>query len=158
MRWPIQFRIGGHPTTPPTPPSPDRPTTVIGFLSDLSRSPQQALTFVLMIGGISFIVTVCLIGALLAVSYAAKGTKGIPLHYIWPIGVGGATVVTFVTTLVTTWIRRSVRASRADAADDRTQDDKRLGIETPTQCPQPPHQHLLLQPTTLAAVFLGPRG
>lgn len=158
MRWPIQFRLRGDRSAPPAQLSPDRPTTVIGLLSDLTRNPQQAITFVLMVGGISFILTFCLIGALLAVSYAAKGTKGIPLHYIWPIGVGSATVVTFVTTLVTAWIRRSVRASRADAADDHTQDGMRLGIGTPAQYPQPPHQHLLLQPTTLAAVFPGPRG
>jgi len=124
MRWPIEVRLGGGPPAPLAQLSPERPSTTIGFFSDLSRNPKQAFTFVMTIGGIMFIATLCIIGVFLAVYFAAKGTKGVPPHYILPIGISGASLLTLVTTLTATWIRRLAKASRADAASDRTQDGK----------------------------------
>jgi hypothetical protein len=111
MRWPIHITFGGGPAVPPEPAlpipaRPDRPSTVIGFLWDLSLNPKQAFVFVIMIGAIAVIVTACIVGASYGVAAAAKGVKGVPLRYIWSLGLPAASLVTLVTTMVRRWIRR----------------------------------------------------
>ena len=158
MRWPLKISHGGDTPPPPAQLPADRPSTVTGFLSDLSRNPNQAFTFVMTVGAISLIATICFVGAFLAIAFADRGTKGVPLHYILPIGISGASLLTLATTLITAWIRRLARGSQGDAASDHTQDGKRLGVETRAQCLQSQRQRLWLRPTTLAAAILGPRG
>lgn len=131
MRWPIEFRLGSSPSLPPAPNSPvrpsipdpsDRPSTIIGFFSDLSKNPKQAFTFVLTVAGIIGVATLCFAGACFAVTEAAKGIKGVPLQVILPVGVSGASLLALATTLVAGWIRRLLKASRADAASGHKQD------------------------------------
>jgi MFS family permease len=125
MRWPIELRLGGSPppATPPVALPQDRPSSVVGFLSDLSRNPKEAFTFVMIIGGILVITALCFTGVCVAVITAARGIKGIPLRYILSVGISGASLLTLAASLITRWIRRSVRASRANGATERTQGD-----------------------------------
>jgi hypothetical protein len=125
MWSPFEVRLGGKP--PPSAPPPDRPANVIGLFSDLSKNPKQAVTFVLMIGGILFIGTVCFAGVCVAVVEAAKGVKGVPLRSIASVGVSGASLLTLITTLLTGWIRRrrsrrSVKPAQADGGGGRRRD------------------------------------
>jgi uncharacterized membrane protein YdcZ (DUF606 family) len=110
-------------TTPLVSGVPNRPSTVIGFLSDVTSNPKQAATFVFVVGAIIFIASVCFMGACLAVAVASKGIKGPQLRYMWPFGVGGASMVTLVTTLVVRWILRKLwKAAKGDAGDGSQND------------------------------------
>jgi len=124
MRWPFPFRPGGSTPLPSAPAPPDRPSTVIGLFSDLSMSPKQAVTFVFVVGSIIIIASLCFVGVCFAVAAASRGMKGIPLRYIFSIGVSGASVVTLVTALVTHRFRKWAKAVQGDAADDGKQVDK----------------------------------
>jgi hypothetical protein len=161
-RWPIEIRFGGDtsppvtqaPAPPATQPPADRPTNYIGFFSDLSRNPKQAMTFMCFVGGTLFMITGCIVAMLLVVAFAAKGTKGAPLHYIWPIGVGGASILTLIVSLVTAWIRRRLaRASQASVESGQKQDAKHLGVGTHAPCLRSPRQYRSLQPTASIAVI-----
>src|SRR6266702_4811613 len=123
MRWPIELRLGGSPAAAPPPVAfpRDRPSSVVGFLSDLSRNPKEAFTFVLIIGGILMIATLCFAGVCIAVIAAARGIKGIPLRYILSVGISGASLLTLAASLITRWIRRLVRALHDRAATESRQ-------------------------------------
>lgn len=126
MWWPIQIRFGGGSPAPPEPAlpipaRPDRPSTVVGLLSDLSLNPKQAFVFVMMIGAIVIVVAACIVGVSFGVAAAAQGVKGVPLRYIWSLGLPGASVLTLTATMVTRWIRRS-KASRGDGSSVKTPD------------------------------------
>lgn len=129
MRWPIQIRFGGHVPAPPepalpipaSPGRPDRPSNFVGLLSDLSLNPRQAFVFVMMIGAIVVIVTACFVAVCFGVAAVAHGIKGVPLRYIWSLGVPGASLVTFAATMVTRWIRRS-KASRGGGSNESKPD------------------------------------
>lgn len=132
MPWPIEVRLGGSRPLPPPPDAPsrpstpdpsNRPSTIVGFLSDLSKNPKQAFTFVLTIGSIIGIATLCFAGACFAVTEAAKGIKGVPLQYILPVGISGASILTLAATLLTGWIRRLLKVPRADAESGHSQED-----------------------------------
>jgi len=98
----------------------DRPSTVVGLISDLCKKPSEAFIFVVIIGSLVVIVTLCLVGVCFAVIIAARGIKGIPLGYTLPIGFGGASLITLLTTIVKSW----VKASRAAAANDHKKNGK----------------------------------
>lgn len=127
MPCPVKFRPrGGRRGSPPPSPalpsagSSDQPSTVIGLFWGLSKSLQAALIFVFTIGSLSVILTGCFVGACLAVAMAGKGLHGIPLRwYVLSVEIGGSSILTLAATLVSAWIRRLVRASRADAESDR---------------------------------------
>jgi len=126
MRWPIHITFGGGPTAPPEPalpipPRPNRPSTVVGFLSDLSLNPKQAFIFVLMIGAIAIILTVCIVGGCYGVAAAAKGIKGDALKYVWSLGLPSASAVTLIATMVTRWIRRP-KASLSGESSEKSPD------------------------------------
>jgi hypothetical protein len=122
--WPSGPRLRG--ATPPVqaspasvlPGVPNRPSTVIGFLSDLSSNPKQAVTFVFIVSAIVIIPSACFVGVCLAVAAAAKDVRGIQLRYMWPFGVGGAGAVTLVTTVTIGWVRKLAKAARGGAKGD----------------------------------------
>jgi hypothetical protein len=152
-RWPIEIRLGGDSVAPPAPPPADRPNSYIGFFSDLSKNPKEARTFLFFIGGILVMFTSCAVVMILVVAFAAKGIKGVPLHYIWPIGIGGASLLTLAASLITTWIRRRLaRALQASAEGAHKQDGKQLRADSHVRCLRSLRQILLPQPTALASV------
>jgi hypothetical protein len=129
MRWPFAFRPGGGTPLPSGPaplPSvpavPDRPSTIVGFLSDLSMNPRQAVTFVFIVGSIIVIASLCFVGMCFAIAAASKGIKGIPLRYILSLGISGASLLTLGTTLVVRWLRKLAKAAQADATSAGKQD------------------------------------
>jgi len=134
MWFPIEVRVRGRrppplppvvpvpvPAPPPAPLLDQRPSTFIGLVSDLARDPKQTLTIVMAIGGILVILTVCFFGCCLGVATAAKGLNGIPLRYVWSVGVGSASLLTLITTLVTHKIKKWLRSLRDDVANDDMQ-------------------------------------
>jgi hypothetical protein len=125
MRWPFASRPRGTTELPPVPALPgqastfpDRPSTFVELLSDLSKSLKQTATLVFLFGSIFVIASLCLMGVLFAVSTAAEGVRGIPVRYILSIGAGGASLVTFVTAVVTRRIKKLAKVVHADAPDD----------------------------------------
>jgi hypothetical protein len=133
MRWPIEIRVGWR--SPPSPPLPvpapppaplldQRPSDFIGLVSDLARDPKQALTIVAALGLLLVIATGCVVGACFAVAAAAKSVNGVPLRYVWPIGVSSASLVTAITAIIARVVRKRPRPSIGDVANDGKQDAK----------------------------------
>jgi hypothetical protein len=128
LRWPFELRLRGSPPAPPEPLLSGRPSTFIGLLSDLARDPKQAFTLAFAASVVMVVATLCVVGITLAGAFflvvtAAKGIKDIPLHYILPGGISGASLITLVTILIRAQIKRRM-ALRADAADDGKQSGK----------------------------------
>jgi hypothetical protein len=127
MRWPIGFRVR-RANPPPVPVSPapgmlpGRPSTIIGFLSDLCNNPKQAVTFVFVIGSIIFIASLCLVGVCLGVAEASRGIRGIQIRYIWTVGISGASLLSFTVALVTRWLKKSAKGAQGDAVPDAPKD------------------------------------
>lgn len=126
MRWPIEIKVGWRsPPSPPLavpepPPAPlldKRPSDFIGLVSDLARDPKQALTIVMALGLLLVIATVCIVGSCIAVAAAAKGISGVPLRYVWSIGVSGASLVTAITAIIARAVRKRPRPSVSDVAN-----------------------------------------
>ena len=120
--WPLEIRLRGSPPHLLNSLLADRPSTIVGLLSDLARDRKQAFTLAFAAGYVMLIATACiaaiiLVAAFFVVATAAKGVKGIPLHYILPAGIGGASLITLTTTLIRIKIKK-LRASRADAGSD----------------------------------------
>lgn len=143
MRWPIEVKLGGRPPPELPPPAPHssppeprserpagRPSTFIELFSDLSKDREHAATFVRTVGWILVIATICVVIVIATICVAvvveaAKGIKGVPF-YVLPAGLGGASLVTLITTLLTRWVRRlgkSVRPGPVDAQADRRPGD-----------------------------------
>lgn len=126
IRWPVARspRRDSQPPPPPAttsagpgsadPATPNRPSTFVGFFSDLSQNPRQAATFVFVVGAIILIASICVMGILFSTAAASKGVGAmkIPLHYILPFG-GGASALAMITALVTGWCRRLTKSSPA---------------------------------------------
>ena len=114
-QWP-EAKLPGDPASQASlePPPYNRPSTVIEFLSDLTRHPKQALTFVMIVGSILTIAVAC--GGS-AITIAPKEIKGIPLHSILSAGFGGATLLTFAITMVVRCARKHRKGAQNDSAD-----------------------------------------
>jgi hypothetical protein len=122
MRWPIEVKLGGRPPPPPEPSprpelSPDRPSTFIELFSDLSKSRNQAATFLMTVGGVLVIATFCVAGICVVMVEAAKGVKGVPL-YVLPAGISGASLLTLITTILTRLVRRLGRSVTPGPVDE----------------------------------------
>jgi hypothetical protein len=65
--------------------------------------------------------TVCLVVCCVAVSAAAKGLHGIPVRYIWPVGVSVSSLITLSTTIIIRKVKKRLGASRGDAPNEDTQ-------------------------------------
>lgn len=133
MRWPIEIKVGWRsppspplsvPAPPPAPLLDQRPSNFIGLVSDLARDPKQALTIVMALGCLLVITAGCIVGSCLAVAAAAKGINGIPLRYVWSVGVSGASLITAITAIIARAIRKRPRHPIADVANDGKQDRK----------------------------------
>jgi hypothetical protein len=92
-----------------------RPTTFIGFASDICSDPRKAVTFVLVTGSLLVIITICIVGICVAIAEASKGMRGVPLRYLLPAGVGGASMVTFVTVKVRRFLGKLRKARQSNA-------------------------------------------
>lgn len=133
MRWPIEIKVRWR--SPPSPPLPvpapppaplldQRPSDFVGLLSDWARDPKQALTIVAALGLLLVIAAACVAGACIVVAEAAKGLNGVPLRYVWPVGVSGASLVTAITAIIARAIRKRPRPSIGDVANGGKQDAK----------------------------------
>jgi hypothetical protein len=128
MRWPFEVRIrGANPSPLPVPPAPvtasSRPSTVIGFLSDLSNNPKQAATFVFVVGSLILIASLCFTGICFATIEASKEIKGVQVRYIWTLGgISGASLLSLTAALATRWVRKSGKGARGNAARDAQKD------------------------------------
>jgi hypothetical protein len=128
LRWPIDVKLRGAPA-PPVPPAAtpyNRPSTVIEFLSDMTRNPKQALVFIMIAGSILIIVAVCITAGCIAVVMASKGIKDVPMRYAVPAGWGGVSFLIFITASLTGWIRKLRKAARDAASSEQTQNTKKL--------------------------------
>jgi hypothetical protein len=105
-----------------------RPTTVLGFLSDLAKSPEQArtlaLTVVFTAGALLLIATGCFALACFTVAMAAREVHGVPATAIVSTGFGGASVLTFVVALIRRMIRKPSTADRSDGGAGKPSDTR----------------------------------
>jgi len=109
-------------TSPSAPGTDQRPSNLIEFLSDLARDPRQALTIVFSVSILIVVFTLCFGASCVAVAMAAKGLHGIPLRYVWPVGTGGASLLT-ITTIIARAIWKRSRSSRTNAANGGRQSE-----------------------------------
>ena len=115
MPLPFEIKLGGRSAEPE---ASKRPSSIVGFISDLSENPKQALTFVLLASSLAIVLTACFVCACLAVIFVAKSAK-VPLNYVVPVGIGGASALTFAVGLLRYLVKRMGKVSKdgPEAAD-----------------------------------------
>jgi hypothetical protein len=95
--------------------SPDRPKNIIGLISDLTKNPDQAATFMMMVRGFvgAFCRLIAVVGAVfvacLIVITSSKGVTSLPLHYTLPIGISGGSLLTFIGNSVARRVRKRLK-------------------------------------------------
>jgi hypothetical protein len=128
MRLPVTlFRPRRELPPPPAPACPapllsGRPTTILGFLSDLSRDRRQARTFVFMVGSVMVLAVACFAACFAACCFvimvASREVKGIPAETIVSAGIGGASLTTFVTTLIVRYLKRWISTRQSSGTSE----------------------------------------